>query len=621
MFRNILPPIGHPYFLILLLSLALYLLLALPGLDKPLLYDEVDFAKAGEAVARTGRPLYSRGWIYDYPRQPDSGHQYQFALYHPPLYIFTLGGVFALFGPSEAAARAVGLAGGAVTIVLVYGLGRALFAAPGVAALAALMLGLSPYAIQSALLLDIDGALLTPLVLSFLYLYVRGRRLAAAVVLALALWAKLTTPPVLALGIGLYYAARRRWPEVATLAAVAAGGLTLFLSSWLAVALALDLPWQRPLADALYAVASSLDSPGPAHSLGEAVGYHGLRASAVLFRLAQWLHPALLVLLAASVAPGRGGLTPGISLRTPAASDYSTVHIGTRTRAAARVPYHQAERATVASTASDGGTQHATPDTRQLDGVRLLALLVILVSAVYLVRLAAGFPKYQIAVYPLMALLVAAGGQWWVGTPTRRRAALAGAAAAAAALVGLVTRTDGLLYYASPAAVAIWLAAAAAPFGLARRVGTGVPYLLGLGLLLGANAATAAGQATADYATTYFYGTRGWPEAGAQLRAFAGPEELVIADREVAYYAQHDRFVDTERVLAPGTALSRAPAAPRPPPAAGTAVVVRARPDTPPVPAEPIRLAVSRYVELWRAVGVELADLRRSGDYALWQAE
>ncbi|MBI3973057.1 MAG: glycosyltransferase family 39 protein [Chloroflexi bacterium] len=524
---------------VFLAAVALYLVLALSQIGRPLTYDEVDFAKAARAIAG-GSFLYDRGYIADYPWNPEHGLRLQYALYHPPGYLLALAAWQRVAGAGDAALRAFGVLAGLASLAGAAALGR--FAGgPRAGVLAALLWATSPYAIQSALLLDIDGTVLAPATAAFVWLALRtgrdegrrtkdgGRRLRSGAALsaafALALWCKLTTPLIVAAALVLWLTLQRRRPQARRLAVACIAGSLVLLVSWLLVAWGTGLPAVQPFRDVWY---EALDTAGltgnAATGPAAGVGLAALRTLVAALRSMQWLHPLLVGLLVA--AP--------LALRRdePAAA---------------------------------------------------LLFVTAVTMAVYLSKMAAGFPKYHAGVLPLAAAVAGVAAARWLDAalPTAIRllnegrttkdeigASVGGASVnryssfaktnwflpagiAVGFAAGTATGADALIRHADLRLLAAWLAVAAGCLALARFAGPTRAGALAVGLLLGANVSAAARQAATVESTTYFYGSSGQFEAAAWLRSVAARGELVAADREVAYYAAPVHFVDSERLIAP----------------------------------------------------------------------
>src|SRR5688500_20219150 len=83
-----------------------------PQLGKPYVYDEAAFAFAARAVAETGIPLSNVGHM-QFETAGDFSKRFNWALWHPPLYVFGLGWAFRAWGESERTAGLFGVVGGA----------------------------------------------------------------------------------------------------------------------------------------------------------------------------------------------------------------------------------------------------------------------------------------------------------------------------------------------------------------------------------------------------------------------------------------------------------------------------------------------------------------------------
>ncbi len=502
----------HPAFWLLPLLLAGYWGLAAPQLGAPLLWDEVNFFWNAQAIAETGVPYANAGFLTD---RGAVGPQYQYGLWHPPLYLYTLGLGLKLFGASEAVARGVGVALMTLTALCVYLLGWQTIpppARPWGALLAVAIFLVSPLVIQSALVLDIDGTVLTLLLAVWTLLYLRleavaGRRTIPAlsllvVVFALALWAKLTTPFAL-LAVLLVYQTLRGRPlrGLLHLGVIGLGGTALFAATWGLACWWLGLPFDMPLGVTWAELADALG------------GEHGA--------LAERLETQALPILA-WVSPYLTALFVGAAMA----------------RAVAFVR------------------------RRRLEPVDFLLGFGALVCLAYFIKLAAGFPKYHIAMMPFWAVVIA---HWmaesWARLPR----------AAVCALLLLTAVGLGLAF----AYAVTWLAdswmleprALEQPEGLglgllaggllgvaalARRPALVAPLTAGVVALYGGWAASADWYHTwVPYSTNYWYGTMGQREMAAvvdELLGRYGIDGPYIGAKEVVFYTHHQAFLDQDTV-------------------------------------------------------------------------
>lgn len=492
---------------------AAYFAVAAAQLHAPFTWDEVNFFWNAEAIAQHGVPYANAGFLGD---RGAIGAQYQFGLWHPPLYLYTLGLGIKLFGASEATARGVGVVVMALTALGVYALARLTIPAPardwGALVAVALFLA-SPLVVQSALVLDIDGTVLTLLMVVWALAYLRledthGRRLVAALgalsgLFALALWAKLTTPWFW-LGVILVYQTLRGQPlrGLAHAAAIGVFGGLLFWGSWDLACRQLGLPFEMPFQVTWLELRDALGD-GHTRELAE-------RLESQTLPIVAWVSPYLVAVYVAA--------------------------------AVARVV--------------------ALMRQRRVEPVDLLLGFGTVVAVVYFVKLAAGFPKYHIAMMPFWAVVVA---HWlavsWVRLPRPAVPALlllVGEAVVAAAWFAHTFVADTWLMF---------------PRTIEAPEGLGVALLLGGGLVLGALVRAAAfvaplaaltlalyvgwGAATSwyhtqvSYSTNYWYGSTGQRQMAAAvndlLRRYqiAGP---YIGAKEVVVYTDNHFFLDQDTV-------------------------------------------------------------------------
>jgi 4-amino-4-deoxy-L-arabinose transferase-like glycosyltransferase len=468
-------------------------------LHRPLMYDDANFALAAKAVADTGVPFGNQGWMSE---RGDFSQREQWALWHPPLYIYVLGLFAKLGGWTPAVLRLPGLFGGlaagALTYVLASQLSRHQRALTG--GVAAALFFLCPLTVQSALILDIDLALLLPLTLGFVIVYFRleaTRWLWLAPLFAVFLWSKMTNPLPL-LGVLVVWQLLRGQPKRAAqhLVGIGGGGAALFGLSWVAIGTTLGFPLDMPFGVNLVQWQDSSEGARRAY-LSLAAFIEGQQAAIL------WIGPGLVAL----------GLA-GAALRAP-----------------------QLVR------------------SWQIRKIDVLIGLVIVLAAGYAYKSAGWFPKYQIALVPLLACLgsplltYAAGRRPWL-TST-----VALLLVPAFALIELrvvrdtwnLQRTWAIEDTAGAWLVAVVIVGAAVglPWRSAGQTGVATLTALAIGWSLAANVL----HARAPYSTAYWYGTTGILEAAAWADANIGPNETYVAAKEIAILTRAQRYIDQDTLF------------------------------------------------------------------------
>ncbi len=485
----------------LAVALGAFLALVVPQLGRPLMYDDANFAFAAQAVAQHGVPFGNQGWMSDLG---SFAEREQWGVWHPPLYVYALGLDARLFGATPTALRLLGVLGGLATGLLTFLLAGDLTdgsagerrLAGGTAALLALA---SPLSIQSALVLDIDFTLLLPLSLAFLLLYLRLESTPRWVVLvplfAVLLWAKMTNPLALIGAVAAWQVLRGRFARALEHAlGIGLGGVALFLATWAVVARVLGLPFEMPFQVNL---AQWRDSADVAHR-----AYTGVDAFlAGLAPSALWIGPGLVLLGLLAAAVRASDLARG---------------------------------------------WHVEPSDL------LLGLAAALVLG-YVNKSAGWFPKYQVALVPLLAAV--ATRQLVRAGPTRRSVVVAALSGGGAfAVVAMLVRDDWALSRAwslEPAPLVLLAAVVALAAGVGagpRQARAALPLAL-VGVTLGWSLAVDAVQVAAPYSTTYWYGTRGTREAAAWVDAHLGPDDTYVASKEVAFASSAQRYVDQDTLV------------------------------------------------------------------------
>ena len=481
-----------------------YVALVAPQLDRPLMYDDANFALAARAVADTGLPYGNQGWMSD---RGDLSHREQWALWHPPLYIYAIGLATRVAGWTPTVLRLLGVAGGLSTLALTWLLAHDLTRGPPArkrlaAGIAVLLVAVCPLVIQSTLILDIDFALLLPLTLLFVWIYLRleaSRRawLWLAPLFGVLLWAKMTNPLTLIAVIGVWQGLRGCLVRgVLHVAVIGIGGIILAGAAWLAIGTLLGFPLDMPFGVNLVEAQQSADVARRAYvNVGAFI--EGLQPSII------WLGPGL-------VAVGLLGVG---------------VHLADLAR-----HWHM----------------------RRVD---VLIGMAILLLVLYVNKGAGWFPKYQVPLAPLLACMAAPV----IASLFPRRMRLSAVTLAASALAsGAITlvfiRDEWALertWAISPSA-GLWLLSvlvAATLLGLVWRAPATTMATALVGLALGWSLGVDAVQVHAAYQTDYWYGTSGTDEAANWVDAHLAPNHTYVASKEVAIRSNDQRYVDQDNLV------------------------------------------------------------------------
>lgn len=488
----------------LALVLGAFVVFIVQQLWRPYLYDDVSFTNAAEAVARIGIPFANAGYMGD---RHDYSQRDQWALWHPPLYIYALGLWYKLVGVSELTGRAFSSICTLITGVMIAGIARKV-AEPGTATVTALvafaLFVLNPLTVQSALVLDIDGTVLLVMVTLLTAMYLKHVQHPArwdipvlTILFAVALWAKMTTPLGLLFAIvGYRILDRRPLTGLREAGIIGLGGAALFLSTYTLLAVTVRMPWELPFVTLW---AEFVDASESTRRWRESFAAFITAVSPV----AWWISPAFLVLSGAAFV---------LRIR-----DFI--------------------------------------ETRRPHVIDVILILALGIYAVYLIKLAGFFPKYHITALPFMSIIAA----WVVGRAVGqvRRVDLLAWALGLGSLAYYFSRVTAdwykelfgpldTLLLIQPLMLALLVLGGmyiVAGRGLARHAAMLMVTLI-LGWSLGMNWR----QSRVEYSTNYWYGAQGQREAAVILDSMVSPDEYWGGAKEVAYYAQNQNYIDQDAI-------------------------------------------------------------------------
>jgi hypothetical protein len=517
-----------------------------PQLTKPFVYDEAAFAFGGRAVAETGLPYSNVGHIQE-ETPGDFSKRFNWALWHPPLYLYLLGFAFRQWGETEMVARALGVACNGLVAIVLFLIGTLAFAgrtraAPVYAALGSLLYTTNPLVQQSALLLDIDGTVLVAsialLTLAYVLLFRSNRPLRhpatwlllglVTFCFALSLWAKMTTALALLAVAAVYRLLMARpwrpWRALVELPVVAIVGSALFLVSWAAFAAWNGMPFWFPFRILQLEFAESAGSTDTWRSNPAAL-------LELVSHVALWVSPYLMALF--------------VCASLIRAFDLVIGPVVALARRALQRPI----------TAEPWGA-------RPIDFVLGCGAVI---GAAYLIKEAGSFPKYHISMMPFWAL----GAAYVVSRYVKRlewweipayAVVVSGMAGYFVSFVGdqhVLFRGWGFVTPLLGWPAALGLAFLVLSFTLGRHNLPRQLTILGVMLTLAWSWGVDLAQSQANYSTAYNYGTAGQTEAAAYLNTVLRPEQPYVAAREVAYYAKDQVFVDQDVFWAHIEDLSR----------------------------------------------------------------
>lgn len=481
--------------------LLVYLASAAVFLPTPLRFDEVDFAAASRAIARSGRPVWDFAEENALLIGTYYGYAQHYGLWHPPLYLYVMALPFLAFGFSDLLARAVGAACLGATVALSVLLARRLAESPAKGAFVSLFsaagLVTIPLTLQGSFYIDIDNTVLAPLALLFVWSLLGLRWAASSVaaasaVLGLLLWAKIVGAPLLLAGV-LWDGLLGGVPVLGRRLVVVGLGVLVFAATWLLYCVLTGLP---PLAPFEFTL------------LGKSTIYSRLQGLGPLVRSVRW-HLAWL-------GPAFWVLAAGCALLL----------------------------------FQDLRSRRSRPENLLgWCGLAILSGYVFWFSVI---------GKYVFPAVPL--LLLFAGCRLWdllEARPwaTRVGLLLAGAAALLHLLIvpDLLLRTEGfeeqVAVWRDPRVLGLGLAASIALAGIAvARWRAGLPLaqaalLAGATIMLPANLVQDTRSAMLGNAPLRTLEEPGFRETVVYLNARLGPDEVIASPKDVGFYLQQGRYL------------------------------------------------------------------------------
>ncbi len=490
------------YTLALPIAIFLSLVFMLLSIHEPITYDEMWGFEGGRQILSKGIPV---SWTGGY----DLGNT--------PLYWYLLAFFFNLFGVSDTVARIPGIVNTIGTALLLYLIGRMTFQdhARGylIGSLSCFLYLLNPATIQGSLIVDIDCAMLpvlsTALVACFLWViqYNDGKRwIWLGLLLAVSLWAKLTTPLLLFGIIALYtFLDRGIRSGINKTLITAVFGIGGFLFSWWLYTAIKDVPFVYPFE---YMIASFMGK-----QLSGSAWERLNLAFRFFIQLALWWSPFLLLL----------SLLGGIE------------RIKSFFERPLLIPWD----------------------------VPILFVFTGIIGYILVGGLTFAFPKYHAPFLPIISFLVVVYFVYIVGIPSKKELWLLGLLMAVGIIWSLfmvgdplltlnLTIRDAMIHDPENTQNIVWsflkqivmfclpaVAAIIVFFLYNKNSNLHRNFVFGLmAALLSSWLAMDITQAKADYLTRFCYGEAGTRQMISFIKNKITPNALVLATRDIVYYTK-----------------------------------------------------------------------------------
>ena len=479
------------------MALCLFALFALLHVHQTIAQDDLNYMVAAETLHETGTAIHY-------------GYGERIKTYSPELYLQVLATGFRLFGVSEAVARLPGIMSGLLSIILVFLITNSFSHGTRIerlqwASVISLLYAVTPGFIQGALILAIDNTILVPPVLLMCWSFIKYLQqqkvqwfILTALAMMLALWGRVTTPPVIGFVISAY-ALAGPWDWKTKLRAIGALllGAVLFVLSWYSYCFVFNVPFSGPFA---YALRSLIGK-------GQDIAFSQIAQNVLYLML--WV----------------GFFTTILFL----------VVVSRRMRA------------------FFGGLEGGPEDLFLLSGLSLVIGYFFIGGAIF------GYPKYQVPAIPLLYVFIGIAlsktqseSQYWRAQKLGVALVLAFIACALQMwLVGdwiylIRYQVRASLAFLSPSLSEIWrdVSLKAALFcgiyGLLFGICFRFSSMRVVGMLcafsIASNIGMAVLQGSASYHTGYNYGGLGTVEAAEYVRTHVPADSVVIAPNEVTYY-------------------------------------------------------------------------------------
>lgn len=500
---------------LLYLGILIYLICISFSFNRIIITDESEFIRAGKAVANIGIPVYKN----------DEISPLTVGLWHPPLYVSLLGLSFNLFNQEPQSAHIIGIICFFLNVILIYFICKELFEDKRkraiIASLAIFLYSTSPFIIKGSLLIDIDNTILAPLMMFFVFIFIRLEKQKAGldgdILLGLVfggiLWAKFHSLFVIP-AIFLYQLINKQYKKAFIQGLIViVVGFGFFLVGWWIYCQVSNLPFSHPFN----------------HNFG-IISHQATSSSNLIFKILFML-----------------GMTRNIILWTSPFLFLLLIIVGIK------------------------GIKgyFKTQEISRVDFLFLYSILII-IGYILLGVGTAGFPRYYSPMMPALSIAIASFVSQYLPDISKKTALIAGAILIGGVAFCFFVVTDPLLLpfapkkilLTSPEAVQTLMIKSLTPVlfyllllciisGVIKAIKQGMDFLSVLVLatflaLVSSNISLDIIQSKAKYSTIYNYGEKGTSKTIEYLKSSVKKEDILICPKDIAYYVKTRFFCNME---------------------------------------------------------------------------
>lgn len=225
--------------MILLFIIVIYLAFVLPHVFSLFQADETIVIKTANGIIETGKPIF----------KDEIAQNQTLGLWHPPLYFYLVSIPLYFFGDNSLALRSVAILCQLISIVLIFNIIYLIVPKKKLlwASLGAFFYAINPLAIQSSIILDMDGSVLVLSMLLFTYFYIKQKNIfLLAFLFGLIFWSKFSGAIILGFSLFLFNLLKKNFSELKKIVLILFLAFSFFIISFFSYCYIFKLDFFKP---------------------------------------------------------------------------------------------------------------------------------------------------------------------------------------------------------------------------------------------------------------------------------------------------------------------------------------------------------------------------------------